>query len=105
MQYDPLTDFMPVTMVNSAPLQLVAHPSVPANSVAELVAYAKSRPGQLNYGSGGLGSTPFLAAELFTSITKIDVVHVPYKCRAPAPTQRTGGQLTVMCENVPAPAP
>src|SRR5260221_7848778 len=77
MPSDPLTDFMPVTMVNSQSMQLVVHPSVPAKSVAELVAYAKSRPGQLNYGSGGLGSTPFLAAELFKSSAGIDVVHAP----------------------------
>ena len=105
MPYDPLTDFLPVTMVNSAPLQLVVHPSVPANSVAELVAYAKSRPGQLNYGSGGLGSTPYLSAELFKSITGIDVVHVPYKGGAPALTELVGGQLTFMIENVPGTMP
>jgi tripartite-type tricarboxylate transporter receptor subunit TctC len=105
MPYDPLADFMPITMVNSAPLQLVVHPSVPASSVSELVAYAKSRPGQLNYGSGGLGSTPFLAAELFKSIAGIDVVHVPYKGGAPALTELTGGQLTFMIENVPGTTP
>jgi tripartite-type tricarboxylate transporter receptor subunit TctC len=105
MPYEPLTDFMPITMVNAAPLQLVVHPSVPATSVAELVAYAKARPGQLNYGSGGLGSTPFLAAELFKSITGIDVVHVPYKGGAPALTELVGGQLTFMIENVPGTTP
>jgi tripartite-type tricarboxylate transporter receptor subunit TctC len=64
MPYDPLKDFVPITMVNSAPLLLVVHPSIAAKSVAELIAYAKAHPGQLNYGSGGLGSTPYLAAEL-----------------------------------------
>ena len=105
MPYDPLADFMPVTMINAAPLQLVVHPSVPAHSVAELVAYAKSRPGQLNYGSGGLGSTPYLAVELFKSIVGIDVVHVPYKGGAPALTELVGGQLTFMIENVPGTTP
>jgi len=105
MPYDPLVDFMPVTMVNTAPQQLVVHPSVPATTVAELVAYAKTRPGQLNYGSGGLGSTPFLAAELFKSITGIDVVHVPYKGGAPAIAELVGGQLTFMIENVPGTMP
>jgi len=105
MPYDPLTDFVPVTMVNTAPQQLVVHPAVPANTVAELVAYAKARPGQLNYGSGGLGSTPFLAAELFKSITGIDVVHVPYKGGGPAVTELVGGQLTFMIENVPGTMP
>ena len=67
MPYDPLKDFVPITMVNSAPLLLVVHPSIAAKSVTELIAYAKAHPGQLNYGSGGLGSTPYLAAELFKS--------------------------------------
>jgi tripartite-type tricarboxylate transporter receptor subunit TctC len=105
MPYDPLADFMPITMVNTAPQQLVVHPSVPATTVAELVTYAKTRPGQLNYGSGGLGSTPFLAAELFKSITGIDVVHVPYKGGGPAIAELVGGQLTFMIENVPGTMP
>ena len=105
MPYDPLVDFMPVTMVNTAAQQLVVHPSVPARTVAELVALAKARPGQLNYGSGGIGSTPFLAAELFKSITGIDVVHVPYKGGAPAIAELVGGQLTFMIENVPGTMP
>jgi tripartite-type tricarboxylate transporter receptor subunit TctC len=105
MPYDPLADFMPVTMVNTAPQQLVVHPSVPAKTVAELVAHAKANPGKLNYGSGGLGSTPFLAAELFKSITGIDVVHVPYKGGAPAIAELVGGQLTFMIENVPGTNP
>jgi tripartite-type tricarboxylate transporter receptor subunit TctC len=105
MPYDPLVDFMPVTMVNTAPQQLVVHPSVPAKTVAELIAYAKAKPGQLNYGSGGIGSTPFLAAELFKSITGIDVVHVPYKGGGPAIAELVGGQLTFMIENVPGTMP
>jgi tripartite-type tricarboxylate transporter receptor subunit TctC len=105
MPYDPLVDFMPVTMVNTAPQQLVVHPSVPATTVAELVAYARTRPGQLNYGSGGVGSTPFLAAELFKSITGIDVVHVPYKGGGPAIAELVAGQLTFMIENVPGTMP
>jgi tripartite-type tricarboxylate transporter receptor subunit TctC len=105
MPYDPLVDFMPVTMVNTAPQQLVIHPSVPARTVAELIAYAKTRPGQLNYGSGGIGSTPFLAAELFKSITGIDVMHVPYKGGGPAIAELVGGQLTFMIENVPGTMP
>ncbi len=105
MPYDPLVDFAPITMVNTAPQQLVVHPSVPARTVAELIAYAKTKPGQLNYGSGGIGSTPFLAAELFKSITGIDVVHVPYKGGGPAIAELVGGQLTFMIENVPGTMP
>jgi tripartite-type tricarboxylate transporter receptor subunit TctC len=92
-------------MVNSAPLLLVVNPSVPVQSVQELIAYAKARPGQLNYGSGGVGSTPYLATELLKSMTGIDVVHVPYKGGAPALADLMAGQLTFMIENVPGTLP
>ena len=105
MPYDPLKDFLPITMVNSAPLLLVVHPSIAAKSVMELIAYAKAHPGQLNYGSGGLGSTPYLAAELFKSLSGIDVVHVPYKGGAPALSDLVGGQLSFMIENMPGTMP
>jgi tripartite-type tricarboxylate transporter receptor subunit TctC len=94
-----------VTLVNSAPLLLVVHPSVPVHSVQELIAYAKARPGQLNYGSGGVGTTPYLATELLKSMTDIDVVHVPYKGGAPALADLMAGQLTFMIENVPGTMP
>jgi tripartite-type tricarboxylate transporter receptor subunit TctC len=105
MPYDALKDFIPVTMINSAPMLLVVHPSVPAKSVSELIAYAKSYPAQLNYGSGGLGSTPYLAAELFKSLAGIDVVHVPYKGGAPALSDLVGGQVSFMIENMPGTMP
>jgi tripartite-type tricarboxylate transporter receptor subunit TctC len=105
MPYDPLKDFIPVTNLNSAPLMLVVHPSVPAKSLTELIAYAKSHPGRLNYGSGGLGSTPYLAAELFKSLAGIDVVHVPYKGGGPALSDLVGGQLSFMIENMPGTMP
>ena len=105
MPYDPLTAFIPVTMVNSAPLLLVLHPSIAAKSVTELIAYARSHPGQLNYGSGGLGSTPYLATELFKSLSGIDVLHVPYKGGAPALSDLLGGQLSFMIENMPGTMP
>jgi tripartite-type tricarboxylate transporter receptor subunit TctC len=105
LSFDPLTDFVPVTLVNSAPLLLVVNPSVPVQSVQELIAYAKARPGQLNYGSGGVGSTPYLATELLRSMTGIDVVHVPYKGGAPALADLMAGQLTFMIENVPGTLP
>jgi tripartite-type tricarboxylate transporter receptor subunit TctC len=103
--YAPMTDLLPVTQVNSAPLMLVAHPSVKASSVAELVALAKANPGKLNYGSGGIGSTPFLATELFKSMAGIDVAHVPYKGGAPALADLVAGQLSFMIENVPGTMP
>jgi tripartite-type tricarboxylate transporter receptor subunit TctC len=105
LPYDALKDFMPVTMVNSAPLLLVVHPALPAKSVKELIDYAKSHPGQLNYGSGGVGSTPHLSGELFKSLAGIDAVHVPYKGGAPALTDLVGGQLSFMIENVPGTMP
>ena len=105
LPFDPLTDLAPVTQVNSAPLMLVVHPSLPVNSVAELIAYAKARPGALNYGSGGVGATPFLATELFKSMAGIDVVHVPDKGGAPALADLVAGQLSFMIENVPGTLP
>ena len=103
--YKPMSDLLPVTQVNSAPLILVVHPSVPANSVSELIAYAKANPGKLNYGSAGIGSTPFLATELFKSMTGIDLVHVPYRGGAPALADLVAGQISVMIENVPGSVP
>ncbi len=105
LPFEPLADFVPVTLVNSAPLLLVVHPSVPVQSVKELIAYAKARPGQLNYGSGGVGSTPYLATELLKAMAGIDVVHVPYKGGAPALADLAAGQLTFMIENVPGTMP
>jgi tripartite-type tricarboxylate transporter receptor subunit TctC len=105
MTFDPLTDLVPVTMVNSAPLMLVVHPSLPVTSVKEFLAYAKANPGKLNYGSGGIGTTPFLATELLKSMTGIDVVHVPYKGGAPALADLVAGQIAFMIENVPGTLP
>ena len=105
LPYDAAKDFIPVTQVNSAPLMLVVHPSVAAKSVKELVAYAKANPGKLNYGSGGVGSTPHLSSELFKSIAGIEAVHVPYKGGAPALSDLVGGQLSFMIENVPGTMP
>jgi tripartite-type tricarboxylate transporter receptor subunit TctC len=105
LPYDPVTDFMPVSMVNSAPLLLLEHPAVPATSVRELIADAKSHPGQLNFASGGVGSTPHLAGELFKSLADIDVVHVPYKSGPPAVSDLLAGQVAFMFENMPGTMP
>src|SRR3954468_21672233 len=78
LPYDPQKDFVPVTLVATSPLMLVVHPSVAANSVQELVAFAKANPGKLTFGSGGVGSTPHLSVELFKSAAGIEAVHVPY---------------------------
>ncbi len=103
--FDALSDFAPVSSVAVNPLLLVVHPSVPAKSVAELVALAKAKPGQLNYGSGGIGSTPFLATELFKAKAGIDITHAPYKGGAPALADLAAGQLSMMIENMPGTMP
>jgi tripartite-type tricarboxylate transporter receptor subunit TctC len=105
MTFDPFTDLVPVTMVNSAPLMLVVHPSLPMKSVAEFLAYARANPGKLHYGSGGIGTTPFLATELLKSMTGIDAVHVPYRGGAPALADLVAGQIAFMIENVPGTLP
>jgi tripartite-type tricarboxylate transporter receptor subunit TctC len=96
LPYDPLKDFAPVTLVSSFPFVLVVHPSLPIKSVQELIAYAKAKPGQLNFGSPGKGSTTHLAAELLKVLAKIDVVHVPYKGVAPAVADLLAGQTQFM---------
>src|SRR5260221_8251371 len=99
MPYAPVRDFVPVTMVNSAPLMLVVHPTVAATSVKALIADAKARPGTIYYASGGVGSTPHLSAELFKALAGIDIVHVPYKSGPPALNDLLGGQVAFMIEN------
>jgi tripartite-type tricarboxylate transporter receptor subunit TctC len=84
LPYDIVKDFTPVSMLVTFPFLLLVHPSIAAKSVQEFIALAKAKPGQINYASGGNGSTAHLAAELFKSITGINVVHVPYKGTAPA---------------------
>ena len=96
--YDTARDFAPVTLMARAPNALVAHPSLAANSVKELVALARSRPGRVNYGSGGNGSTPHLAGALFAAMAGIALTHVPYKGTAPATADLIGGQVQIAGE-------
>src|SRR3954464_14922205 len=84
--YDPVKDFAPVALVAIQPNILVVHPSVPAQSVKELIAYAKAHPGQLNYASSGAGAAAHLSAELFKAMAGVDMIHVPYKGAQPALT-------------------
>ena len=84
LPYDPVKDFAPITVLAVVPNVLIVHPSVPAKTVAELVALAKAKPGSLNYASPGNGSIPHLAAELFKRVAGVDVVHVPFNGVAPA---------------------
>jgi tripartite-type tricarboxylate transporter receptor subunit TctC len=100
LPYNPARDFTPITLVANLPFILVVHPSVPANSVAELVALAKAKPGQLNYASVGNGSAVHLATELLKTRAGIDLVHVPYKGSAPALTGVLGGETSLMFVNL-----
>ncbi len=101
MPYDTVKDFAPVTLVVVQPLCLVVHPSLPVKSVKELVALAKAKPGQLNYGSGGIGNGAHLAGELFKLATATDIVHVPYKGAAPAVVDLLAGQVHMMLNSIP----
>ena len=94
--YDPVRDFAPVTLVGSSPMVLVTHPSVPANSMKELIALAKAKPGELNFASGPSGAIPHLAGELFKAMAGIDIVHVGYKGVGLAVTDVIGGRIQMM---------
>jgi tripartite-type tricarboxylate transporter receptor subunit TctC len=102
LPYDPVKDFAPVAWVARVPNVLVVHPSVKANNVKELVALAKSKPGQLNYGSGGNGSAANLATEYFKMQTGASLLHIPYRGTAPAVTDLIGNQIQVMFTGAPA---
>jgi tripartite-type tricarboxylate transporter receptor subunit TctC len=96
LPYDAVRDFAPVSIATVMPFLLVTHPSLPVRSVKDLVALAKTKPGELNYGSPGNGSTTHLANELLKSMTGMQIVHVPYKGVAPAATDLISGQLQMM---------
>ena len=102
LAYDPVRDFAPVTMIASFPNLLVANPGLPFKTVPELVAYAKSRPGTLNFASAGAGTSTHLAGELFKSVAGIDVVHVPYKGGAAAMTDIIAGQVAYYFGTMPS---
>ena len=105
MPYDTVRDFAPVAMVGVIPSVLVLHPSIPSQSVKEFIAYAKERPGKLNYGSAGSGSATHLSSVLFQSMTGTRMVHVPYKGSAPALTDLLAGQVTLMFGNMASAMP
>lgn len=96
LPYDPLRDLAPVSLVATQPHVLLVNPSVPAKSVSAFIALAKAKPGALSYGSGGIGSSPHLAMELFKSMAGIDLLHVPYKGAAPAMTDLLAGRVQAM---------
>ncbi|MGZ5225909.1 MAG: Bug family tripartite tricarboxylate transporter substrate binding protein, partial [Burkholderiales bacterium] len=105
LNYDNQKDLTPVAMVANVPYMLMIHPSLPARNVRELVALAKSKPGQLLFASSGNAGTPHLCWELFKSMAKIDIVHVPYKGGAPAMMDTVGGQTQMYCSGLIAGSP
>jgi tripartite-type tricarboxylate transporter receptor subunit TctC len=103
--YEVLRDFTPVTIVLSAPNIVVVHPSVAANSISELIALAKAKPGQLNFGSSGTGSSQQLAMEMLKSMAGVNMVHVPYKGVGPAVTSLIGGEIQIVAASASSVAP
>lgn len=99
MPYDPRRDLKPVCLVSNSPFILVAHPSLPVRSVAELIAHARARPGEIAFASGGVGLPSHMAAELFKTRAGIDLVHVPYKGQAPATNDVLAGQVPLLFIN------
>lgn len=94
--YDPIKQFEPISLIALAPNVLVVHPSVPARNVKELIALAKARPKQVNFAGSGSGSTPHLAGELFKTMTKADMLHIPYRGTGPATTGLLSGEVSTM---------
>lgn len=100
--FDAPKDVAGVALLGASPLVLVVHPSIAATSVAELIALAKAKPGVLNFGSGGVGTTPHMAGALFTSMAAVRIVHVPYRGEAPAIADLVAGQLPILFANLSA---
>ena len=105
MPFDAVKDFTPIVHVLDAEGLLVVNPSITATTVPELIALARAQPGKLSYGSGGIGTTSHLAGELFKSMTKVDIIHVPYKGNVPAITDLLGGQTSMAFATMPTVLP
>lgn len=102
LPYKPLVDFLPITNIFLVPLVIVAHPSFPANTLAELIGLAQKEPGQLSYASAGPGTSQHLSMELFKMRAKLDIVHVPYKGSGPAMADLLGGHVKLMMDSTAA---
>lgn len=105
LPYDPVKDFVPVIHISALPLALVVHPSLPVRSVKDLIALARARPGQLNYASSGSGTSPHLAGEMFKTMAKVEMVHVPYKGSAMGANALLGGHVMMSFSLLPAVLP
>ena len=101
LPYDPVKDFAPITLFAMVPNMLVVHPALPAKTVKELIALAKARPGQMNYGSSGNGSASHLASEYFKLLSKTDIIAIPYKGTGPLVTDLIAGQTSLTITGVP----
>ena len=101
MGYDPMRDFAPITVVSSSPLLLVVTPSLPVKDVKDFIALAKARPGELSFASSGSGSSTHLTAELFKTVTRTNMQHVPYKGQSQALTDVISGQIPFMFNSLP----
>jgi tripartite-type tricarboxylate transporter receptor subunit TctC len=99
VSYDPVRDFAPITLAAAAPNVLVVNPKIPVRSVVELIVLAKERPGQLSYGTPGIGTSPHMSMELLKSLAGVDLQHVPYRGTAPAMTDVISGQIAAMFSN------
>jgi tripartite-type tricarboxylate transporter receptor subunit TctC len=95
LNYNAVRDFAPISLVSLAPNVMVVHPALPTANVKEFVAYAKARPGKVNFASSGTGGSPHLAGELFKLVTGVDIVHIPYKSTGQSLTDLIGGQVQV----------
>lgn len=104
LQYDPVKDLVPVALLARIPMVLVIHPSLPFKSLADLIAYAKEKPGELNYGSGGPGSSHHMVTEMFRGMAGIELTHVPYNGSAPALNDVMAGHIHMLFSD-PLPAP
>jgi tripartite-type tricarboxylate transporter receptor subunit TctC len=105
LAYNFETDFDPITIVATVPNILIVNPSVPAKTVAELIAYLKSKPGQISYGSAGIGSTEHMSAELFRTMTGTDIVHIPYRGGSPMLADLIAGNIQMSIETSGAATP
>jgi tripartite-type tricarboxylate transporter receptor subunit TctC len=103
--FDLMRDFQAVTLITSAPFYLMTHPSLPVKTVKELIAFVKARPGQLNYGSSGMGTPPHMAAEMFKSMAGVNLVHISYKTVANSVTDQIAGQVQVSFQYGPSSLP
>jgi tripartite-type tricarboxylate transporter receptor subunit TctC len=101
LPYDPIRDFTPISLLGITSNVMVVHPSVPATTVAEFIAYAKANPGRISFGSSGIGTSPHLSVELLKSMTGINLVHVPYKGGAQSSTDLLSGQIQLLITNLP----